>query len=147
MVSSVVRSWVSLSLSLTLVSLATAQVEEDLQQVQETELEGTWDVVSLVGRGEQFDLPDGFLMRFVGNRMYHREGDDEDWTHVWTISLDPSAMPAEIDIGGEFMLGIYELDGDTLTFCIAATRPDRFESTEDNLTILRVLRRVEEDDE
>ena len=119
------------------------------------ELEGTWEVESVTVDGEQADFPDGTQMRFEGNRMYRRVGDDEDWRLSGPFSLDLSAVPAEIDLGSDefdvaIIRGIYELDGDTLTFCLGElgeARPDNFESTEDPPTMLMVFRRVEEDDE
>ena len=90
--------------------------------------------------------------------MYHRKSDDEDWAHYGTFSLDTSAMPPEINFmwrvfsdETEFIsvLGVYEIDGDSLTICHAnpeETRPDRFESTEGSVTYLWVLRRVEDDE-
>ena len=124
-----------------------------------TELEGTWELVSYVRGGEQIDVPDGHQMRYEDNRMYYRKADDEDWAHYSTFSLDTSAMPPEINFmwrvfsdETEFIsvLGVYEIDGDSLTICHAnpeETRPDVFESSEDYPTNLLVLRRVEEDDE
>ena len=67
-------------------------------------------------------------------------------------------MPAAINIRINFgvgsialddNLGIYEVDGDSLTICFGGPndRPDRFESTEDCPIDLWVLRRVEEESE
>lgn len=129
-----------------------------LYRVTETELEGTWEQVSLVTSGIQEET-DGILMRFKGSRRYILPADDEEWQYMGNFSMDPSAMPAEIDFGPED-LGIYELDGDTLMICgdfmhqgrsadspveparPVPTRPDKFESTEGSLTVLSVYRRV-----
>ena len=138
-----------------------AQAQDDPQFALEIDLEliqGTWEAESYVLSGVQDEhgISDGCLRRFEGNRRYLRNEGDENWVSFGTFSLNPSAMPAEIDIDTEagILLGIYEIDGDLLKFCIGipgqfelGTRPDRFESTEDYPTVLVVLRRVEEDDE
>ena len=126
--------------------------QDDPEQPEVTELEGTWETVAFVVGGENTEIDRKYL-RVVGSSLYYREDDDEGWTHEGAFSLDPSAMPAEIDveIESEIHLGIYELDGDSLRLCFidpeSGSRPDRFESTEDYPTYLSVLRRVEEDNE
>ncbi|MFN0054761.1 MAG: TIGR03067 domain-containing protein [Planctomycetales bacterium] len=53
---------------------------------------------------------------------------------VGRFALDPSAAPAAIDVeseGGELMRGIYRIEADTLTLCIAPAgepRPKSFEA-------------------
>lgn len=126
--------------------------EEDLARAKVTELEGTWEVVSHVAFDEQDDDQDGYLWRFEGDELYYRRNCDENWKLSGTFSLDPSTMPAQFDYGSLAMPGIYEVDGDSLTICLGMTlefepgiRPDRFESSRDNRTILWVLRRVIKD--
>jgi len=141
-----------------------AQDEDEPVMPEATELEGTWEFVSWVVFGEQRET-DGAQWRFEGNRKYYRKADDEYWNSGIPLSVNPSVMPAEIDLPVGH-LGIYRIDGDLLTICLSmpiitldgiepvtrvtlepGTRPDRFESTEDSSTVLIVLRRVEEDDE
>lgn len=126
-----------------------AQVEEDPEPVQATELEGTWEIVSLVAEGEQQEIPanGGFFLRCEGNCLYLLRGDG--WEPIGLLSVNPEAMPGEFDLqeGDETVgRGIYELDGDSLRVCYGTNRPDRFESTEDYPTYLFVLRRVEEEE-
>ena len=88
-------------------------------------------------------------MRFRGNMRYIWNDVDSS-IYIRPFSVDPSAMPAEIDFeyGGLGPTpGIYEIDGDTLTLCWGRTRPERFESPEDPRTALFVFRRVEEEDD
>jgi uncharacterized protein (TIGR03067 family) len=69
-----------------------------------------------------------------------------------TIKLDPTVKPKAVDktvtMGtgkGETFLGIYELDGDQLTICIAwgnKERPTEFAGKEDGKAILVVYKRV-----
>ena len=142
-----------------LLHLQHVQAEDDPRQVEVTELEGTWEVVSLVVNGEQKEN-DSKHWRFEGNRLSRGRDDDEYWTPSGTFSVDPSAMPAEI----EFVyvpcrswirtIGIYEMDDELLTMRTCSgqdfesgVRPDSFESTESYRTVLMSFRRVEEDDE
>ena len=134
-----------------------AQDEDVPQFAQETDLElmqGTWEVVSVVFRGEQKEVS-GNLWRFEGNRKYIWIDDRTEWFLAYPFTVDPSAMPAEMDVDSLFgsLLGIYEIDGDTLTLCLGmrgtfepGTRPDRFESTKGSRSFLYVLRRVEDDE-
>ena len=65
------------------------------------------------------------------------------------IRLDPGKSPATIDItparpGRATLLGIYKLDGDSLTLCWAkkGARPTEFASKEGSNHVLFVLRRI-----
>jgi len=102
---------------------------QDNPEAEATELEGTWEVVSKEINGIQHDFGGFGQWRVEGNRLFYRWTIDGTWSRANPFSVDPSAMPAEIDY--ERYLGIYEIDGDLLRICSATgTRPDRFESTE-----------------
>jgi len=129
-----------------------AQAEEEPVMPEATELEGTWEMVSSVRFGSPRGITSQFW-RFEGNRVYYKMGNEESWTRGGLITVNSSAMPAEID-GLSNVPGIYEVEGNSLTICVGirnhilrGTRPDRFESSEDFPTVLYVFRRVEEDDE
>ena len=113
---------------ITLVALLGCHNEPPATQPQITELEGKWSIVSYVWDGKTKPITVDVSMRFAGNTRQVWSVDSS--INIRRFSLDPSAMPAEIDIEPEDV-GIYELDGDTLTICIGptGTRPDRFEST------------------
>lgn len=69
-------------------------------------------------------------------------------------ATDPKADPPTIDLElpwtavGDTVRGIYRVDGDTLTMCLAVgnyPRPTRFASTEEAGTALWVLQRVKKE--
>ena len=128
--------------------LVHAQDDEPVMP-EATELEGTWEVVSWVVKGEKIDY-ESYVWQIEGNRIVACV--DEAVGHATmniTFFLDPSMMPAEVDTFS--FSGIYELDGDSLTICIGSfrqrARPEVFESTEDYPTTLWILHRITEDDE
>jgi uncharacterized protein (TIGR03067 family) len=78
-------------------------------------------------------------------------------TEEGTIKLDPAKKPATIDLTitdgqdkGKDQVGIYKIDGDTITVCLAAPgakdRPTEFKSTEENGFILATIKRAKKDD-
>jgi uncharacterized protein (TIGR03067 family) len=78
-------------------------------------------------------------------------------TEEGTIKLDPSKKPATIDIAitegqdkGKDQVGIYKIEGETITVCLAAPgakdRPTEFRSTEENGFILATIKRGKKDD-
>jgi uncharacterized protein (TIGR03067 family) len=80
-----------------------------------------------------------------------------DLTEEGTIKLDPGKKPATIDLAitegedkGKTQVGIYKIDGDTITVCLAAPgakdRPIDFKSTEENGHILATIKRAKKDD-
>ena len=117
-----------------------------------TELEGTWEEVSLGVMGNQI-LPgdeNRDFYRFEGNIRFWQMARGATWNNHGAFTVDPSAMPPEIDFDNHGTLGIYKIEDDSLTICLGKpgeSRPDRFESTRDSQTVLMVLRRVEDSDE
>ena len=74
-----------------------------------------------------------------------------------TIKLDTSKKPATIDLAitsgndsGKDQVGIYKIDGDTITICLArpglADRPKEFKTNDENGHILVTIKRNKKDD-
>jgi uncharacterized protein (TIGR03067 family) len=89
-------------------------------------LEGTWQVESAEMDGQEFsgdDVADIFLV-VEGDR--YKELLKDTVKEEGTIKLDPSQSPRAIDFRitsgddkGKTQLGIYKLEGNTLTLCVA----------------------------
>ncbi|HEX4608681.1 MAG TPA: TIGR03067 domain-containing protein [Urbifossiella sp.] len=104
--------------------------------------QGTWDVVKLEQTGEKLDdfIKDSRpTMVFAGDKYTFTAGDD---VEKGTFKLNPKAKTPTIDYDitegthkGKRQLGIYKLDGDTLTLCLAEegakARPTKFGTAED----------------
>jgi uncharacterized protein (TIGR03067 family) len=111
-------------------------------------LQGTWEMQKLVGRGK--DVPPekakAIVFRIAGDQL-QRFVNDIDRKDPSTIKVDAGQKPAHLDLtpakeGDPKMLGIYELDGDTLKICMSSKkRPDKFDGTEGD-AILMILKRV-----
>jgi uncharacterized protein (TIGR03067 family) len=102
---------------------------------------GTWVGVKAVAGGMDLPVPDGgieFTLTADG-QLFVKEGPREK-PEAGSYKLDAKKEPAEIDLvppagkNDPTILGIYKLDGDTLTLCFgkgrgaAAERPKAFES-------------------
>ena len=91
-----------------------------------------------------------FVVTFEGDKHTVKKGDEV--IQVGTQKLDPSKSPKTIDVTmteglnkGTVMLGIYEIDGDTLKVCFDAEgkkRPTEFKSAPGSQTFVNVHKRV-----
>ncbi|MBV9123145.1 MAG: TIGR03067 domain-containing protein [Planctomycetes bacterium] len=103
------------------------------------QLQGSWEVVKA-------DPPSGISrFTFRGDTMAPESKDPRQLRRVFHIHLDPAARPATIDLlaGEEMILGIYEMNGDTLKLCLGekgAKRPAPFAAAKG--VVLVVLKRV-----
>ena len=126
---------------------AQADVEKELKKFQ-----GTWTIESSVTGGTELpaDQLEGFIVTFEGNTHTLKKGDEV--IQVGTHKLDPSQSPKTIDMTltagpnkGAVMLGIYEIDGDTLKACFdpqGKKRPTEFKSAPGSQNFLNVHKRV-----
>lgn len=119
------------------------------------ELQGAWTIESSVTGG--MEIPPGELKGFIltveGDKHVLKKGDEV--IQVGTQKLDPSTSPKAIDVTvtegpnkGPVMLGIYELDGDTLTVCFdprGKMRPTEFKSAPGSEHVVNVHKRVNHD--
>ena len=117
------------------------------------ELQGVWNVVSQEQGGQQ--LPEDRLQAansrliFDRNRLLSRDTapDGKDVGQDVTYGLDPTQSPKAIDLirNGRTLLGIYELDGDTLKLCVdrePGRRPTQFKTAQGSQEILHVAQRA-----
>jgi uncharacterized protein (TIGR03067 family) len=111
---------------------------------------GEWIGETAISGGKQRPAPEkGFVMKFSADGTLSLKDDGRDRPDV-PYKLDAKKTPAEIDIvppkGEETMIGIYKIEGDTLTICLTggkdAARPTKFESPEGAMTVLITLKRA-----
>jgi uncharacterized protein (TIGR03067 family) len=124
-----------------------ADVEKELKKFQ-----GTWTFESSETGGKE--LPTGELkeltLTFEGDKHTVKKGDEV--IQVGIQKLDPSKSPKTIDVTmaeglnkGKVMLGIYEIDGDTLKVCFdphGKKRPTEFKSVPGSENFVNVHKRV-----
>jgi uncharacterized protein (TIGR03067 family) len=129
---------------------------EPAKKKDQDRIQGDWKVESLKVNGQEPPGEEGERIKSVTVKItadkivVTMDGHDKESTY----KLDPTAKPKTIDIihrppdqEEEKALGIYKLEGDTLTICAprdpnAKERPKEFESKEDSGIILMVLKRV-----
>jgi uncharacterized protein (TIGR03067 family) len=114
-------------------------------------LQGTWRVEKLTARGKEVPPEKAKAITFVIERdAVKRLVNGVDRKDPATLKVDASKKPAQIDLvpakeGDPTMLGIYELDGDTLRWCFSAKkRPAKFEAPTGGDATLLILKRVKE---
>ena len=124
-----------------------AEVEKELKKFQ-----GIWTVESVEVGGKKLpaDLFKGTTVTFEGDKYSVKMGDME--VQAATQKLDPSKSPKTLDSKvtdgpnkGSVILGIYEIDGDTLKACFdprGKKRPTEFKSPAGSEIFLNVHKRV-----
>jgi uncharacterized protein (TIGR03067 family) len=112
---------------------------------------GEWVVESVTVRGQERPSSNlNYIFTKDGKWIIHR--DDKETPNVNRVyKCNPRAFPPTLELiassnGGAAgpREGIYKLDGDKLTMCVAASgnaRPEKFESTADNGQTIYVLKR------
>ena len=140
-----------IAIATSIVSVASSAADDKAIAVERKRFEGTWQLVSAVNDGEE--LPKEFVKKV---RVVIKDGKftvhvgDEIAAKDVSFVIDPTAKPSTVDDqlpDGRKILGIYELDGDKLTNCVAEVgkdRPTKFESKPGTGHTLRVFKRVKE---
>jgi uncharacterized protein (TIGR03067 family) len=124
-----------------------ADLEKEVRKFQ-----GTWTFESSETGGKELPAGElkGLVLTFEGDKHTVKKGDEV--IQVGTQKLDPSKSPKTIDVTmaegpnkGTVMLGIYEIDGDTLKVCFdpqGKKRPTEFKSSPDSENFVNVHKRV-----
>jgi uncharacterized protein (TIGR03067 family) len=124
-----------------------AEIDKELKKFQ-----GTWkfELSEAGGQALSADELKGVVLTFEGNKHAVKKGDQV--LQVGTQKIDPSKSPKTIDVTmtegpnkGAIMLGIYEIDGDTLKVCFdmgGKKRPTEFKSAPGSATFVNVHKRV-----
>jgi RNA polymerase sigma factor (sigma-70 family) len=122
-----------------------AVVGKDEAPKDEEKILGTWALVSSEEGGQK--APEEVIKEsrviIAAGKMTSKRGEEE---KEFTYQLDPSRKPKEFSATndqGRTLLGIYKLDGDTLTVCFdrGGERPTEFASKEGTTVVLEVLKR------
>jgi len=124
-----------------------AEVEKELKKFH-----GVWTFESVEAGGKKApaDGLRGLTVTFAGDKYTVKKGDEV--IQVGTQKLDSSKSPKTIDVTmtegvnkGAVMLGIYEIDGDTLKVCFdpqGKKRSTEFKSTPGSGDFVNVHKRV-----
>jgi uncharacterized protein (TIGR03067 family) len=124
-----------------------ADIEKEVKKFQ-----GAWTIESSETGGQKIPADDlkGFFVTFEGAKHTLKKGDAV--IQVGTQTIDPSKSPKTIDVTmtegpskGTVMLGIYEIDGDTLKVCFdpqGKKRPTEFKSPTGSENFINVHKRV-----
>ena len=122
---------------------------------KEPTIVGEWIGEKAVSGGKELPVPPGGIaMGFNadGTLTLHEGGKGNAKTGSYKV--DPKKNPAEIDLvppadkKDDTILGIYKLEGDTLTLCFqkgSGERPMKFESPEGDRTVVITMKRVKKD--
>src|SRR6516165_11837054 len=107
-------------------TIGRARAQDDAAKKEIKKLEGIWATVSIEAAGQKVTDEDKIKTRKLttkGDKYTMKVGDE---TVQGTVEINPSKNPKTIDIKpdtgsnkGKTLLGIYELDGDNLTICLA----------------------------
>lgn len=113
---------------------------------------GSWTIESSVTGGKEIppDQLKGLIVIYEGDKHTVKMGDKV--IQVGTQKLDPSKSPKTIDMTmtegpskGTVMLGIYEIDGDTLKVCFdpqGNKRPTEFKSAPGSVNFVNIHKRM-----
>jgi uncharacterized protein (TIGR03067 family) len=130
-------------------SMQSARADKKKAVKDEKAILGTWTVESYQEGGQKAakEVIETLSVVFSADgKMKAIQGEKE---QELTWKLDPGKKPKQFSVTndkGREVLGIYKLDGDTLTVCWArgGDRPDEFASKKGTSVVLQVLKRQKE---
>lgn len=136
------------------VSIGTGVGADDKTDVEKEfkKFHGVWTFASVEAGGTKVPADElkGLTVTFAADKYTVKKGDEV--IQVGSQKLDPSKSPKAIDVKvteglkkGAVMLGIYQIDGDTLTVCFdeaGKKRPTEFKSAAGSETFVNVHKRV-----
>jgi len=128
--------------------LAVVSISAD-EKKDATELQGTWVFVSVKEKGKDEPLPDKSTPEFIFTKDRLQVFFDGKKVKDHQIKVDATKTPKQIDILGERDdprddLGIYKIEGDTLTIASARgenARPKDFSGKSDKETLVVAVRK------
>lgn len=116
-------------------------------RVDDDKLQGTWNVVSALRDGEDFEAPKGDKLVFDQGKITIEKKDGTK-NEGGTYTADPAKTPKELDVkppNQETVLkAIYQIDGDDMKLCLGrpdSDRPTELASKAGSNVMLIVLRR------
>lgn len=148
---SLVTLFCTVGLSSLVGSGALADNKADLEK-ETKKFQGDWTFESSQTGGKEIPAGElkGIVVIFEGDKHTVKKGDEV--LQVGTQKLDPSKSPKAMDVTitegpskGAIMLGIYEIDGDTLKVCFdpqGKKRPTEFKSPPGSENFVNVHKRV-----
>ncbi len=137
----------TLFLAITILAVSQIRAAED----GKTELEGTWDMVSLERDGKEVKPQKNTKAIFTGDKFVIQVGDKviAGGTFKVDATQKPKATDAKYTEGpdkGKSFKGIYQIDDDTLKFCRAGSpdqkRPTEFKTKADTGAMASVYKRA-----
>jgi uncharacterized protein (TIGR03067 family) len=144
--------WVLLPAALTAGLFLAADAKDDAVKKDMDAIQGKWSVVSMDHDGDALKISKDANRVIKGDKYALTLLTDVTIEGVFTI--DPTTSPKQIQTtasSGPYkdkeLLGIYELNGDTLKFCFAPPgekRPTEFKSKEGTGWILVIHKKVKE---
>jgi uncharacterized protein (TIGR03067 family) len=111
---------------------------------------GTWNVEKVIAMGKEQAQPPGLRLTFKDHGRCLSQEDENERVTESKYKIDMSQNPPHIEMHPAYegakhaALGIFKIEGDTLTICVSmkGARATKFESTELGLNVLMTYKRA-----